>query len=107
MARSKDQRRLAQPSELGRVILTGGLADRTIGRERHCAVGAGRGPADEPPADPGKDPGTVAQDDTVPVVSNVMVTAGISQLPRIDWPLAEITETLRRVYIQMWKVRGV
>jgi hypothetical protein len=60
-----------------------------------------------PPADPEKNHGTVAPDGTVPVVTNVMVTAGISQLPRIDWPLAEITEALRRVYRVMWKLRGV
>ena len=64
------------------------------------------------PADPGKDHGTVAQTGTVtppavgePPVTNVMIAAGISQLPSVDWTLAEITKTLRLVYQAMWRLR--
>ena len=53
----------------------------------------------------------VAQDGTVaapdsdePIVTNAMIAAGISQLPSNDWTLAEITRTLRRVYVQMWRL---
>jgi hypothetical protein len=50
----------------------------------------------------------VAQDGTdveaEPVVTSLMVAAGLSQLPSMDWTLAMATETLTHVYIQMWKV---
>jgi len=46
-------------------------------------------------------------DSDEPIVTNAMIAAGLSQLPRIDRMLAEITRTLRRVYVQMWRLRGV
>ena len=50
--------------------------------------------------------GTVAAPDSdEPIVTNAMIAAGLSQLPSIDWTLAEITRTLRRVYVQMWRLR--
>ena len=62
---------------------------------------------------PCRNGGAVAQSDTMrapdssgPIVTSVMIAAGVSQLSKQDWDLATAVETVRCIYREMWRVRG-
>jgi hypothetical protein len=47
-----------------------------------------------------------APDSSGPIVTSVMIAAGVSQLSKQDWDLATAVETVRCIYREMWRVRG-